>query len=218
MEIVVKNLTKKFKDIMILDNINIEFDKGKIYGLVGKNGSGKTVLLKMLAGIYVPTEGTIICKGEDFNVTKSFPKSVRALIENPTFIPDFTGLENLRMLAKIQNKIGDKEILKTLEDVNLIEEKDKPFSKYSLGMKQKLGIAQVLMEDPDIILLDEPFSAIEDESVLKIRRILLEKKKEGKLILISTHIKEDIDKLADEIYKFENAKVVKIENKNDKEA
>ncbi|NLC48236.1 MAG: ATP-binding cassette domain-containing protein, partial [Tenericutes bacterium] len=99
MEIVVKNLTKKFKDVIILDDINIEFDRGKIYGLIGKNGSGKTVFLKMLAGVYVPTSGSIICKGEDFNLTRSFPKSVRAIIENPTFIPEFSGFENLKMLA-----------------------------------------------------------------------------------------------------------------------
>lgn len=207
MKISVKNVCKKFKDNVVLNNVSYEFESGKIYGLVGKNGSGKTVFLKLLTGLYTPDSGKILVDGEDFNENKSYPKSMRALIENPSFISDLSGYDNLKLLASIQNKIGKKEIDEALKEVNLYDEKDKLFHKYSLGMKQKLGIAQVIMEDVDILIFDEPFSAIEDETVEKLRDLLKKLKKEGKLIIISTHLKEDIDKLADVVLKFNNGKV-----------
>lgn len=207
MKISVKNVCKKFKDNVVLNNVSYEFESGKIYGLVGKNGSGKTVFLKLLTGLYTPDSGKILVDGEDFNENKSYPKSMRALIENPSFISDLSGYDNLKLLASIQNKIGKKEIEEALKEVNLYDEKDKLFHKYSLGMKQKLGIAQVIMEDVDILIFDEPFSAIEDETVEKLRDLLKKLKKEGKLIIISTHLKEDIDKLADVVLKFNNGKV-----------
>lgn len=175
--------------------------------MVGKNGSGKTVFLKLLTGLYTPDSGKILVDGEDFNENKSYPKSMRALIENPSFISDLSGYDNLKLLASIQNKIGKKEIDEALKEVNLYDEKDKLFHKYSLGMKQKLGIAQVIMEDVDILIFDEPFSAIEDDTVEKLRDLLKKLKKEEKLIIISTHIKEDIDKLADVVLKFNNGRV-----------
>lgn len=132
---------------------------------------------------------------------------MRSIIEKPNFFPELTGYENLELLARIQNKIGKTEIEEALKKVNLYEEKDKRYSEYSLGMKQKLGIAQVLMEDPDIIILDEPFNGIENESVKKISRILKEEKEKGKLIIISTHIKEDLDNLSDFIYYFDAGEV-----------
>lgn len=207
MKISVKNVCKKFKDNVVLNNVSYEFESGKIYGLVGKNGSGKTVFLKLLTGLYTPDSGKILVDGEDFNENKSYPKSMRALIENPSFISDLSGYDNLKLLASIQNKIGKKEIDEALKEVNLYDEKDKLFHKYSLGMKQKLGIAQVIMEDVDILIFDEPFSAIEDDTVKKLRDLLKKLKKEEKLIIISTHIKEDIDKLADVVLKFNNGKV-----------
>lgn len=207
MKISVKNVCKKFKDNVVLNNVSYEFESGKIYGLVGKNGSGKTVFLKLLTGLYTPDSGKILVDGEDFNENKSYPKSMRALIENPSFISDLSGYDNLKLLASIQNKIGKKEIEEALKEVNLYDEKDKLFHKYSLGMKQKLGIAQVIMEDVDVLIFDEPFSAIEDETVEKLRDLLKKLKKEGKLIIISTHLKEDIDKLADVVLKFNNGKV-----------
>lgn len=207
MKISVKNVCKKFKDNVVLNNVSYEFESGKIYGLVGKNGSGKTVFLKLLTGLYTPDSGKFLVDGEDFNENKSYPKSMRALIENPSFISDLSGYDNLKLLASIQNKIGKKEIEEALKEVNLYDEKDKLFHKYSLGMKQKLGIAQVIMEDVDILIFDEPFSAIEDDTVEKLRDLLKKLKKEGKLIIISTHLKEDIDKLADVVLKFNNGKV-----------
>ena len=132
---------------------------------------------------------------------------MRALIEKPNFFPELTGYENLRLLAKIQNKIGDKEIYEALKDVNLYDEKDKKYSEYSLGMKQKLGIAQVLMEDPDIMILDEPLNGIENKTAEIIRNILKEEKAKGKIILIASHIKEDIENLADEVYEVDGGRV-----------
>ena len=210
MEIIVKELSKKFKKVTILENINMKFESGKIYGIVGRNGSGKSVFLKILCSFYKPTTGEILYDNVNYNSNNNFPPSVRALIENPTFFPDLTGFENLKLLSSIQNKIGDEEIIKTLDQVNLLSEKDKKYSEYSLGMKQKLGIAQVLMENPDVMIFDELFNGIEEKTVEKIRNILLELKNQNKIIIVTSHIKEDIDVLSDEVYKFDCGRVERV--------
>lgn len=210
MEIIVKDLSKKFKKITILENINMKFESGKIYGIVGRNGSGKSVFLKILCSFYKPTTGEILFDNINYNSNNNFPPSVRALIENPTFFPDLTGFENLKLLSSIQNKIGDEEIIKTLDQVNLLSEKDKKYSEYSLGMKQKLGIAQVLMENPDVMIFDELFNGIEEKTVEKIRNILLELKNQNKIIIVTSHIKEDIGVLSDEVYKFDCGRVERV--------
>lgn len=207
MKIEVCNVCKQLKKVEVLKNINMVFEDGKIYGFSGRNGSGKSVLLKIICGIYSPTNGEVLIDGKNYNRSNMFVPNLRALIEKPSFFPDLTGFENLKLLAQIQNKITEKEILSALETVNLIDEKDKKYSEYSLGMKQKLGIAQVIMEDPKVMLLDEPFNGIEEESVQKISDYLLKQKKKGKIIIISTHIKEDLEKLADQIYYFDNGSV-----------
>lgn len=210
MEIIVKELSKKFKKVTVLENINMKFESGKIYGIVGRNGSGKSVFLKILCSFYKPTTGEILYDNVNYNSNNNFPPSVRALIENPTFFPDLTGFENLKLLSSIQNKIGDEEIIKTLDQVNLLSEKDKKYSEYSLGMKQKLGITQVLMENPDIMIFDELFNGIEEKTVEKIRNILLELKNQNKIIIVTSHIKEDIDVLSDEVYKFDCGRVERV--------
>lgn len=210
MEIIVKELSKKFKKVTVLENINMKFESGKIYGIVGRNGSGKSVFLKILCSFYKPTTGEILYDNVNYNSNNNFPPSVRALIENPTFFPDLTGFENLKLLSSIQNKIGDEEIIKTLDQVNLLSEKDKKYSEYSLGMKQKLGIAQVLMENPDVMIFDELFNGIEEKTVEKIRNILLELKNQNKIIIVTSHIKEDIDVLSDEVYKFDCGRVERV--------
>lgn len=207
MTIEFKNVTKKFKDIIILNNINLTFESGNVYGLFGRNGSGKSVFLKLLCGFYTPSEGEILYNGENLNKKLEFPPNTRALIEKPNFFPDLTGFENLKFLAEIQNKITDKEINDILEFLGLEKDKNKKYSKYSLGMKQKLGIAQVLMENPDVIVLDEPFNGVENVTVLKIIDYLKEEAKKGKLIFISTHIMEDLEKLTDKIYYFDNGAI-----------
>lgn len=207
MEIKCVNLGKKFKNDVILENINLTLKGGNIYGLIGRNGSGKTVFLKMLCGFLEPSTGEIYVDGENFNEKKTYPKSMRALIEKPSFMPDLSGYDNLCLLANIQKRIGEQEIIDTLKRVNLFDSMNKKFSNYSLGMKQKLGIAQVLMEEPEIMIFDEPFNGIESETVEKMHKEILLEKKKGKLIIISSHIKEDIENLADVIYKFEDKKI-----------
>lgn len=203
MMIELKNVTKKFDSNDVVKNVNLKFETGNIYGFYGRNGSGKSVLMKLIAGLYVPIEGEVLYDGKNYNNVLEFPPSLRALIEKPNFFPDLTGYQNLELLAKIQNKIGKDEILKALEIVNLKDEKDKKYSKYSLGMKQKLGIAQAIMENSEIILLDEPFNGIEEVTVTKLIEYFKTIKKD-KIIIFSTHIREDLDNLTDKVYICEN--------------
>ena len=210
MKLGIKNLSKKFKDVYVLKDINLTFESGKIYGFTGRNGSGKSVLLKIICGFYTPTSGEVLLDNYNYILNNDFPKSTRCLIEKPNFLPDLTGYENLKLLASIENKIGDKEIMDTIEKLNLKEEINKKYSKYSLGTKQKLGIAQVLMEDPKLIVLDEPLNGIENETAKEVRKILNEEKKKDKIIIVASHIKEDIDTLADVVYNIDNGIVEKI--------
>ncbi len=210
MKIEVVNLSKSFKDNMILNNINLKFESGNIYGLTGLNGSGKSVFLKLLCGFYEPTNGTILYDNVDIVKSRIFPPNTRSLIEKPSFLPNLTGFENLKLLANIQNKIDDNKIIETLKLVELESAIHKKYRNYSLGMKQKLGIAQVLMEDPQIIILDEPFNGIEETTAKKLRNVLINEKNKGKIILIATHIKDDIETLADKIYKFSDSNIFEI--------
>lgn len=209
MKIEIKKVSKKFKDIKVLKNVSMTLESGHIYGFTGHNGSGKTVLLKLICAFLEPTTGEILFDGKNVIKENSFPPSTRALIEKPNFLSDLTGYENLELLARIQNIIGEKEIEDTLKKVGLEEDKDKLYYKYSLGMKQKLGIAQVLMEDPEILILDEPFNGLDENSIKNIRKNLLKEKEKGKLIILATPDKEDIKVLCDEIYKFNDGTVKK---------
>ena len=182
---------------------------GNIYGFIGRNGSGKSVLLKLICSFYEPTSGKILFDGKDIFSSAEFPPRTRALIEKPNFLPDLTGKENLMLLANIQHLITETEVDEILEKVLLSDDKHKKYHKYSLGMKQKLGIAQVLMEHPEVIILDEPFNGLDDDSIKQIRTLLLEEKKKGKLIIIATHLKDDIQFLCDEVYEFQNGVVFK---------
>lgn len=208
MKLEVKNVSKSFKGVEVIKNVNICFEKGKIYALIGQNGSGKSVFLKMLCGFYEPTSGEILQDGKNYIKEKKFPKNTRCLIEKPNFLPELSGFNNLKLLATIQNKIGNEEILNALDVVKLSSDKDKKYAQYSLGMKQKLGIAQVLMEDPDIIILDEPFNGIEKSTAAELRKVLKNLSK-TKIIIIASHIEDDIEKLADEIYEFDAGNISK---------
>lgn len=209
MKIEIKNVTKKFKDITAIESANMVLEEGKIYGFVGHNGSGKSVLLKIICAFYEPTSGEVLFDGVNVIKENSYPPDTRALIEKPNFLLEITGRENLLLLAQIQNRIGEKEVDEILKVVGLEKVANKKYYQYSLGMKQKLGIAQVLMEDPKIMIFDEPFNGLDEESTKKIRSILLQEKKKGKIIVIATHIKEDVSILCDEIYKFNNGVVIK---------
>lgn len=214
MKIEVKNLNKDFKGVSILNDINITFEDGKIYGLIGRNGSGKSVFLKILCGFYEATSGEVLYDGLDIKREKCFPPDTRALIEKPSFLPNLSGKENLELLAAIQNKIGNEEIEESLKKVNLYEDRDKKFSKYSLGMKQKLGIAQVIMENPKVMILDEPFNGLDKKSASQIRELLLKEAQKGKIIILATHIKEDVDKLCDIVYSIDGGYLEKADIKN----
>ena len=208
MRIDVVNVSKKFKNHTVLENVNMELNPGKIYGFIGKNGSGKSVLLKIICGFYVPTSGEVLFDGKNVIKERDFAPSTRALIEKPSFLPHLSGYRNLKLLASIQDKIGDEKILDALKRVRLYDERNQKFSEYSLGTKQKLGIAQVLMEDVDILILDEPFNGIEKETTDALREELVRLKEMGKTIILATHIKEDIQTIVDVVYEFD-ARVVK---------
>lgn len=205
----IENLTKIYDENKILDDISITFEEGKIYGIVGKNGSGKSVLLKTICGFIRPDKGEILFDNINIVKKQTFPPETGAMFENSGFIPNISGLENLKLLASINNIISEEEILKSVDIVNLKEDINKKYYKYSLGMRKKLGICQAIMENQKYIILDEPFNGIDEESLKKIK-IQLNKIKENKIIIISTHIKEDIEKLCDEVYKISNGKINKI--------
>ena len=201
----VENICKKIKNNEIIKNISYQFDCGKIYGLYGRNGSGKTVFLKLLSGFYRLDSGSVLYDGVSYS-KNNVCKDVRVLIDGPSFYGDLSGYDNLKLLADINKKISNKEIEDILKVVNLYDEKDKKYSKYSLGMKQKLGIAQALMENTKYIFLDEPFNGVEEATVTKLIDYINSIKKD-KVIIISTHIKEDLDNISDVIIKIEDGKI-----------
>ena len=211
MKLEIKNVSKKFKNNEVITNVNITLESGHIYGFRGRNGSGKSVLLKMMCDLLHPTTGEILIDGKNIH-NCAFTYNVGALIEHPSFFSNMSGYQNLKVLAELRKKIGEKEIMDALEVVNLVSEKDKKYGKYSLGMKQKLGIAQAIMEDQKIILLDEAFSGIEEASVKQIKEYLKEEKKKDKIIVVSSHIAEDLDELCDTIFYFQNGKVTELSN------
>lgn len=208
MVVKIENLSKSFKSNIIFKDINIELKSGHIYGLVGRNGTGKTVFLKTLCGILTPDTGQILFDGEETLKTTGVPKSTRALIENPDMINELTGFENLKLIASIQNTINDDRIKEVLKLVGLDNEDNKKYKNYSLGMKQKLGIAQVIMEDADFLIFDEPFNGLDDKSCNDMRKIFKDLKKQGKTIIVATHVKEDIDNLIDVLYRIDNGSLV----------
>lgn len=198
MKIQIEQLKKTIKGVTVLDDINYTFNGGRIYGLSGKNGCGKTMLMRLIAGLIYPTGGTIRINDRVLGKDMSFPDSIGILIENPVFLNDYTGYENLKMLADLQRNVSEQEIRDTLEQVGLNWEDKRRFYKYSLGMRQRLGIAAAIMGGPDIILLDEPINAIDADGVEVIRQAIRNLADENRIIIIACHDKEEMDYLADE--------------------
>ncbi len=184
---------------MILNNVNIEFEKGKIHGLIGRNGSGKTMLMKCICGFVKPTSGTIFVDGKQIGKDCDFPDNVGIIIETPGFIPYYSGYKNLKLLADLNRKIGSDKIKKTMLKVGLDPDLKRHVKKYSLGMRQRLGLAQAIMENPDILILDEPMNGLDKDGVADMRKYLLELKEQGKTILIASHSSEDIEILCDTV-------------------
>ena len=199
----VDRVTKKFGSEVVLKETTMAMSRGKVYGIVGNNGSGKTVLMKCICGFLPVTSGSI-CVGEKYiGRDTDFPESLGLIIETPGFLTEYTGKKNLEILADLNRKISAGEIRRVLQRVVLDPDLKKPVAKYSLGMRQRLGIAQAIMEDPDFLILDEPFNGLDKRGVADIRSILLDLKRRGKTILLASHNSGDIDLLCDEVYEID---------------
>lgn len=207
MNIIMKDISKVIKKNIILRNINLNMIGGKIYGLIGTNGSGKTMLMRLLAGLIRPSEGEIIVNGHRVEYGKKLYFDMGVIIEKPEFFNDLTGMENLEMLAKLKGKIGKDEMIDAMNRVQLDPNNEKKVKEYSLGMRQRLGIAQAIMEDPDVLILDEVTNALDEEGIKMVYEVLNEEKKKGKIIIISSHNRIDIDTLCDEIYLVKNQSI-----------
>ena len=204
----VENLGKKIKKQVLWEDVNMELEDGEICGLVGYNGSGKTVLMKCMTGFMKPTTGRTIFDGKVVGEDVDFPDSLGLMLENPSFIPYMSGYQNLKNLAMIKNKIKKEKILETMEIVGLDPLSKKMVANYSLGMKQRLGIAQAIMEEPGSLILDEPFNGLDENGVNEIRKLFLQLKESGTTILLASHMKEDIQILCDKIYKIKDCAIV----------
>jgi ABC-2 type transport system ATP-binding protein len=210
MELIVDNATKSIKGRKVLDRISVRLSEG-IYGLTGRNASGKTMLLRALSGLIKLDEGEVRLDGKVIRKDIPVLPSLGIIIENAGMYDSRTGYDNLRILADYKKKIGDEEIVRALTRVGLDPYDKRKYHSYSLGMKQKLAIAQAIMEEPDILLLDEPMNALDEQSVLQVRNVLLEEKDRGTLIIIASHIREDIDTLADRILVMDEGRLIKNE-------
>ncbi len=210
-QIILENVSKVIKNAEVLHDINLSFEKGKIYGLKGYNGSGKTMLLRMIAGLIQPTEGTVRVDDKILHKDIDFPQDMGVLIENPNFWNNYTGKEVLYSLAVINKKIGIQEIDKALKRVNLEPDDKRTIRKYSLGMKKRLGIAQAIMEEPQVLLLDEPSNALDKKGVEMVRTIIQEEKKRGALIILASHQQEDLE-ICDSIIEIEDGRIEGVRN------
>lgn len=194
---------KSFGEEEVLRELSWEMERGKVYGIVGNNGSGKTVLMKCICGFLPVSGGTVQVGGKYVGTEVDFPESLGVIIETPGFLTNFSGKKNLEILAQLRGKITGSDITRVLRQVGLDPEMKKPVSKYSLGMRQRLGIAQAIMEDPELLILDEPFNGLDHHGVEEIRKILLEQKKQGKTILLASHNQEDIRILCDRVFEMD---------------
>lgn len=198
---------KCIKNTWIFRDVSVNFESGKIYGLIGRNGAGKTMLLKSICGLTSLTEGQITVNGKILGEDADIPESIGVIIEVPGFLPNLSGFANLKYLAKLKNKIDDDKIRQTLLTVGLQPEDRKHVSKYSLGMRQRLGLAQAIMEDPNILLLDEPMNGLDNQGVEEAKQLLKELRSAGKTIIIASHHMEDISELCDTVYLMDSGRL-----------
>lgn len=210
-------VTKTIKGNDVVSNVSLKIKKGTVVGLRGINGSGKTMLMRLVAGLIKPSEGSVCINGSHIDGTGDFPKDIGLLIENPAFLGSYSGFENLSLLASIKNKIQHSDILRVLDDVGLSDAKKKKYRKYSLGMKQRLGIAAAIMEQPGLILLDEPTNALDDAGIEMVKRLVAREKERGATFIIACHDKDILVELADEIVYMESGRITKIESRSETE-
>ena len=199
----VRGLSLTIGKTAILNDVTVSLEAGKIHGLIGRNGSGKTMLMKCICGFIRPTRGVVVVDGKRVGKDVDFPKNMGIIIETPGFIPYYSGYKNLKLLAGLRNKIGKEEIIQAMERTGLDPKLKRHVKKYSLGMRQRLGLAQAFMEDPDILILDEPMNGLDKDGVEDMRRYLIDLREQGKTILIASHSSEDISVLCDSVYEME---------------
>jgi ABC-2 type transport system ATP-binding protein len=205
------DIVKTFKGQEVVKNVSLSLESGKTYGITGVNGSGKTVLMKMICGLLVPDSGTIHIDGKQLGKDMDFAPNTGIIIEVPEFLPYRSGVQNLMDLAGIRKKATKEDVISAIQRVGLDPNSRKRVGKYSLGMRQRLGIAQAIMEDPELLILDEPFNGLDEGGVKDIRQLLLELKEQGKTILLSSHNREDIEILCDQVFHMEHGRLAKVE-------
>lgn len=205
----VQNVTKRFKETTALKQVSVNFERGKIHGLIGRNGSGKTVLLKCICGFMMVDEGEILVDGK--KVEHRFPQDIGIILEEPGFIGSMSGFDNLKLLASVKNVITKEEIKETLRRVGLSPDDKKAVKKYSLGMRHRLGIAQAIMEKPKLLLLDEPMNGLDRKGVLEIRELLKELREEGTTIVVASHYAEDVEVLCDTVCEMDQGVLRRVE-------
>lgn len=203
----VKNLSLQIDKHQILQDVTVSFEQGQIHGLVGRNGSGKTMLMKCICGFVRPTAGTILVKNQQVGKNIDFPDDMGIIIETPGFIPQYSGLRNLKLLAALNHRIGTEQIRAAMRSVGLDPDMKRKVRKYSLGMRQRLGLAQAIMENPSILILDEPFNGLDKDGVAEMRTYLLNLRKQGKTVLIASHSTEDIVVLCDTVHEMDHGKI-----------
>ena len=202
----VENVTKYFKQEKVLNDVNMNLETGHIYGIVGKNGAGKTVLFKIIAGFIKPSSGKVTVAGKIIGVDRDFPDSLGLIIETPGFLSQYNAYQNLLYLANINNKISKEDIKESIRMVGLDPGSNKKVGKFSLGMRQRLGIAQAIMENPNLIILDEPMNGLDKKGIEDVKELLLKLKGDGKTILMASHYAEDME-ICDEVFQMEDGKL-----------
>lgn len=195
----VKNVSKRFGAETVLHDVSYDFEEGLIHGIVGNNGSGKTVLMKCICGFLLPTSGKIFVNGKQVGKDMDFPDDIGIIIETPGFLPNLSGMKNLSILASLKHKITQSEVTSAIRRVGLDPKIKKPVGKYSLGMRQRLGIAQAIMENPSALILDEPFNGLDKTGAIQMRELIKELRVQGKTILVASHNQTDIDELCDTV-------------------
>ena len=208
MNIKVDNVTKIIKKVKVLDHVSLEFESGEITGLKGINGSGKTMIMRIISGLIRPTEGKVFINGRELKKEMDFPESIGVLIDSPAFLDGYSAYDNLRYMASVKNKVSGEEIKDLLKKVELADAGKKQHKYFSLGMKQRLGIAAAIMEHPDIILIDEPTNALDSKGVEMVKCILQQEKERGALIVLTCHDYSVLKELSDSIYFIEEGRVV----------
>ena len=217
MEIILNNVKKTIKKATVIDGISAKWTGGKVYGLCGYNGCGKTMLMRLVAGLIRPTEGSVTIDGKELGKDIDFPESIGLMIENPAFLDHYTAMQNLQLVASLKKKATREDCIDALKRVNLDPNDLRTFTKFSLGMKQRLGIAAAIFEKPDLILLDEPTNALDADGTELAAKIIREERERGALIILACHERQFLENAADEVIKIEHGQFVEDENETEDE-